>query len=105
MHLLSAITALSLCGYVSDWYIWILQFSQSFHAKQLKLCQIAWGSGMNSSFQVQPQIPNWIEIWALTWPLQNMHLVVFEPFLCSFCFMLEVIVLLEKQSSVKSLVD
>lgn len=56
-------------------------------AKQLNVCHVARGSGVNSFFQVQPQILNWIEIWALTWSLQNIHFVVLEPFMCSFCCM------------------
>ncbi len=35
-------------------------FSPFFLAKQLNLCQVAWGSGVNSSFQVQSQILDWI---------------------------------------------
>lgn len=51
------------------------------------LCQVAWGSGVNSPFQVQPQTLYWTEVQALTWPLQNIHPVVLKPFLCfSFSF-------------------
>lgn len=35
-----------------------------------------WGSGVNSPFEVQPQILQWTETWAAT-PLQKIHLDVF----------------------------
>ena len=37
-------------------------------------------SGVNSPFQIQPQILYWIEVWALPQPLHNNHLVVCKPF-------------------------
>ena len=76
---------------------WTLQHSSPFFfAKLLKLCQVARGSGANSPFQVRPQILYWIEAWALTWPLQKIHLVVFKRFLCRFRCMLWVIILAGK---------
>ena len=50
-----------------------------FFAKLLKLCQVVRGSSVKSPFQVQLQILYWIEIWALTRPLQNIHIIVFKP--------------------------
>lgn len=36
------------------------------------------GSGVNSPLQIQPQVLNWTEVWALTRPLQNIQLVIDE---------------------------
>ena len=74
-------------------------FTPLFFAKLLRLCQAAWGSGINSAFQVQPQILYWTVVWALTRPLQNIHLVIFNPFLCSFSYILRIIVLSLKNKS------
>lgn len=75
---------------------WTLQHYPILLCKLLKLCQVAQGSGTNSPFQVRPQILYWIEAWALTWPLQKIHLVVFKRFLCRFRCMLWVISLAGK---------
>lgn len=82
------------CTYITE-SVWIClnqtgtsghcHFSPLFLAKQFKLCQVACGSFVNNSFQVHPQILDWIEIWTLTWPLQNLHFVVFKSFLRCFC--------------------
>lgn len=47
----------------------------------------------------QPQNLDWVEIWALTRPLQNIQLVVFELFLCTFWCMFGVVVCGELQYS------
>lgn len=48
---------------------------------------------MNSLFQVQPQIPNWIDMWFLTQPLQDITIAVFNLFRCSFDYIIRCIVL------------
>lgn len=58
----------------------VLRLKITFGAKVL------WGSALNSSFQVLLQIFYVIEVWALTGPLQSIHLVVFKQFLCSFSY-------------------
>ena len=83
----------------------VWHFSPFSLAKQLKLCQVAWGSGVNISVKVEPQILNWIEIWVFTWPVQNIHLVVFQPSLCSFCCMFGAVLVKNKSSSCSSLAD
>lgn len=72
-------------------------FSPFCFTKWLKMCYVAQGSDMNSSFEFL----SWIQIRALTWRLHNIYLVS-EPFLCSFCCMLGVVVLLEKKSPLES---
>ena len=74
-----------------------------FFAQLLRLCPVAQGSDVDSSFQAQPQFLYWIEVWALTRPFQDITLVVFKPFLCSFHSILQVVVLLENKSSPKPL--
>lgn len=41
--------------------------------------------------QLRPRHRFWIGLRAGLWPLQNLHLVVFEPFLWSFCHVLGVL--------------
>lgn len=68
-----------------------------FFAK-LKFCKVAQWSEWTALFEVQCPILYWIEIWALSWQLQNIHLVVFKSVL-GILRMYGAIILLENKSS------
>ena len=72
----------------SDLNIWMLQFYSVIICKTASALSGWRGSG---------------EVWTLTQPLQNNHLVVSKPFLHNFLCLLWVIVLLENRSSPKLL--
>lgn len=74
-------------------------FSPLIFAKLFRFWQAAWKYSLNSPIKVLPQILYWIEVSALTRPLQNIHLIVLKLFLCSFSWMLQVVVLLDNKCS------
>lgn len=73
-----------------------MDFTPFYFAKlaKLKFCKVAQWSEWTALFEVQCPILYWIEIWALSWPLQNIHLfwvsfsVCIEPL---FCWMLNLL--------------
>jgi hypothetical protein len=68
----TAITDASLLGYISKlgtsnhW-----DFCPFFKAKLLQLLLVGWVLLVNNNLYVIPQILNWIEVWALTRPFQD----------------------------------
>lgn len=78
---LAVITALSLC------------WSGLIRLAHLEISSLLHSSLENLSSSVRrwwdwPQILYWTEVWALTWQFQNIHLVVFKAFLCSYSWLL-----------------
>lgn len=78
---LAAVTALSLCG----------GGSLMEHLDALSRC-----TGIRPE---QPQILDWVKIWASTRPLHNIQLVVFDRFLGTFCCVFGVVFCGEVQYS------
>ena len=56
---------------------------------------------INWPLQLSPHVFNWIDVWWLRWPFQNVDFVT-KPFLCESWRMLWVIVLLESPPTAKS---
>lgn len=72
--------------------------SQFFFAKLFQLCWVAWGHRdceWLAFFKSSHKILHWLEIQPLAWPFQDINIFVSMSFLCSFGFMLGVVVLLE----------
>ena len=70
-------------------------FCPFFKAKLLQLLQVGWVPLVYSNLKVIPQILNWIEVWALTRPFQDIQMFPLKPPECCFSSILRVIVLLE----------
>lgn len=62
--------------------LWHCNYSRFFFVNLLELCQSLWICDCPSL--VQSQIPNWIEVWALTLLLHKINTVVFKPFCVSW---------------------
>lgn len=79
-------------------HTWTLQMSSIYCKKTLSGCM----GIMGERLFLRPQILSWIEVWALTWPLLNINIVLLNRVcVClyewSFGCVLEVTVLLEKK--------
>ena len=52
---------------------------------------------MNFNLQSIPQILNWIQVRRLTWPIESTNTIIFKPFICKFCSMIGIIVMLKHE--------
>ncbi len=50
---------------------------------------------MHSPLQLTPQVFNWVEVWGLRWPWEELDFVSAEPFLCRFRHLFWIIILLK----------
>ena len=98
---LTGITTLSLFGYDarSFEHLDLRIFGDFFSADPVKLCQVGWGSSIDSYFQVTPEMFNRIQVRALAGPIKDIHRVVHQPLLHCLGCVLKVIVLLEGEPS------
>ncbi len=53
---------------------------------------------MKGLFKVMPQHLNWIQVWTLTWPLQNLNFVFLQPYRSGLAGVFGIIVLLHNPS-------
>ena len=78
------------------------QFCPFLFAAPLKLHQVGWEVSVHSHFQISPEMFNRILVWALAWPLKDIHRVVLKPLLWYLGCVLRVVVLLKDEPSPQS---
>ena len=88
------------CKSLRAWHISQMEFLPIPTAKPLQHLQVGRVLLVFSNLQIIPHILNWIEVWALTWPLQDIWLSLLEPLECCFSSVLRLIVLLGRWTSV-----
>ena len=59
-------------------------------------------ASLHSYFQVIPEMSEWIQVWALAWPLKDIQRLVLKPLLRCLGCVLKVVVLLESRPSPQS---
>ena len=57
---------------------------------------------MNFNLQSIPQILNWIQVRRLAWLIESTNTIIFKPFLCKFCDMFGIIVVVKHEISTMS---
>lgn len=73
------------------------QFLPFCFAEPLVLHQAGWGTSVSSHFQILPTMFNWLQAWALTGSLKDIHTVALRPLLCLGC-VFRVVVLSEHEA-------
>lgn len=61
------------------------QFLPFCFAEPLVLYQAGWGTSVRCHFQILPTMFNWLQAWALTGSLKDIHTVALRPLLCLGC--------------------
>ena len=57
-----------------------------FLAYCLQIIEACWCSFSDLNFQKSPQVPNWIQIRGLIWPLQNFNIIIKQQLLRRFIY-------------------
>ena len=66
-----------------------------FFANDLQIEDVSWIHAVNLHFQGFLQMFDGIQVRRLTWPLQNLYIILYKPPDCQFCCMFWGVVLLE----------